>query len=211
MRIQRNDIIAGVPALKLRNFFRKVKECSSFPDDWLKELSDDEQLADRLAGLNLIECHNGTCSLTQEGRSLCLAKCIKPLDRTRADKIFNEFMQRVTALGEDDEFLHRVKRVLLFGSYFNPQATDFGDIDIAVELERKFDVDRHMQLNMEKVHRAKVAGRTFSSFLQELSYSEDLALAYLKNRNRWISLHPVFDVEMLNAKHIQVYPKSSNV
>ena len=50
--------------------------------------------------------------------------------------------------------------VWLFGSYIDDNATDYGDIDIAVELSRKIeDSSEHMRLNQEAVMEASERGK----------------------------------------------------
>ena len=59
------------------------------------------------------------------------------MNKAKADKIFNGFMKRVAEINEDKNYIYRVSRLILFGSYLNPAADDYGDIDIAYELEHK--------------------------------------------------------------------------
>ena len=65
-------------------------------------------------------------------------------------------MQRVEEINNNDYYLYRVSKILLFGSYINKDAVDFGDVDIAFELERKTeDADEYERLNKEFVEIAK--------------------------------------------------------
>ena len=48
-----------------------------------------------------------------------------------------EFLKRVEEVNRDDFYPYRVSKLVLFGSYLNPEQMDLGDIDIAFELEPK--------------------------------------------------------------------------
>jgi predicted nucleotidyltransferase len=48
-----------------------------------------------------------------------------------------QFLERVNRLNHDDRFLGKVTRVILFGSYLNPEASKLGDVDVGVELQPK--------------------------------------------------------------------------
>lgn len=94
-----------------------------------------------------------------------------------------------------------------FGSYLNPETDDYGDIDIAYELEHKINDDkRFLEASQRIIAHAIANGKVFSSILDEVCYPEDIVLRYLKNRSPYISLHRVKDIETLSAPHKQIYP-----
>ena len=82
---------------------------------------------------------NNDYQLTSKGQTLCAARSVPPMNKEKADKIFNEFMQRVEEINNNDYYLCKVEKILLFGSYLNSENDDYGDIDIAFELKRKID------------------------------------------------------------------------
>ena len=117
-------------------------------------------------------------------------------------------MQREEEINNNDYYLYRVSKILLFGSYINKDAVDFGDIDIAFELERKIkNKEVFEKLNREFFEKAQDEGKSFSSYIERLFYSETVVISKLKNRNRYISLHR--DDEILKvAETKQIYPVS---
>ena len=129
-----------------------------------------------------------------------------PINRDKADKIVKDFMQRVEEINNNDYYLYRVSKVLLFGSYINKDAVDFGNIDIAFDLERKTeDAGEFEKLNSEFIDKAINAGKYFSSIIEELFYSETVVISKLKNRNRYISLHKDDDILEVTVTK-QIYP-----
>ena len=213
MRISRNQIINNTPILKVRDFFKSLqryrtyiftldKVCNYFnihsseAKGFISELSEREFIVDSS------DCYKTTL----KGETLRIARCVPPIKRDKADKIVSDLMQRVEEINNNDYYLYSVSKILLFGSYIQENAADFGDIDIAFELERKVeDTDEFEKLNSEFIDKAINEGKYFSSFFEELSYSETVVISKLKNRNRYISLHR--DDEILKVTETkQIYP-----
>ena len=215
MRISRNQKINNTPILKVRDFFKSLqryrtdtftldKVCNYFEINKLEANS----LIKELTEQGFIEKSNSDYyKTTLIGAALRNARCVPPIKRDKADKIVNDFMQRVEEINNNDYYLYRVSRILLFGSYINEDAVDFGDVDIAFELEKKVnDVDEFEKLNSEFIDKAIYEGKYFSSFFEELSYSETVVISKLKNRNRYISLHKMIDGILEIAETKQIYP-----
>ena len=79
-----------------------------------------------------------------------------PINREKADRIMQEFLKRVEEVNRDDSYPYRVSKLVLFGSYLNPEQMDLGDIDIAFELEPKIkDYDELMRYNDQLVDKAR--------------------------------------------------------
>lgn len=191
MRISRKETITNIPILEIRNYFDyldrhyiisfTLKEVCDYlkineskANSLLKELSDKEFIERSMDGYEI----------TVKGSALRNARCVPPINRFKAEKILNDFMQRVEEINNNDYYLYRVCKILLFGSYIKEDAVDFGDIDIAFELDKKLkDSNDFEKLNRKLVHNAKVEGKYFSSFIEELFYSRKLVLLKLKNKN----------------------------
>jgi len=115
------------------------------------------------------------------------------LRRETAQRKLAEFLERVRRINNDDYYLYRVKRVLLFGSYLR-DAERINDIDIAVELApRHTDDEERWALHHTRVNDAIRGGRRFSNISEETSWPEIEVLLALKARSRAISLHPTED------------------
>lgn len=217
MRISRKETIDNIRILEIRDFFVYLKRyraktftlkevCDYFKIDELKANSLLKELSDRefieRGGIDFYK-------ITLKGAALRIARCVSPINRVKADKILKDFMQRVEEINNNDYYLYRVSKILLFGSYIDKDAADFGDIDIAFELNRKIqDSDEYEKLNEEFIEKAKDEGKYFSSFIDELCYSETVVLLKLKNRNRYISLHEMRDGILEITETKQIYPVS---
>ena len=106
-----------------------------------------EGLVGELLSKGYIEpADNGMYRLTLKGNALSIARCMAPINREKADRIMQEFLKRVEEVNRDDFYPYRVSKLVLFGSYLNPEQMDLGDIDIAFELEPKIkDYDELMR------------------------------------------------------------------
>lgn len=116
-------------------------------------------------------------------------------------------MERVEEINTNDYYIYKVSKVVLFGSYIDPEKTDYSDIDIAFELSSKTDDHKEFQrLNDLRIEEAEQAGKTFISFIDQLGYTERIVLLKLKNKSRYISLHRMNDAILKITKTKQVYP-----
>lgn len=214
MRIKKKERIAGVPLLKVRDFFNHLKSVNygTFTREHLcgyLHLSGGEGdlLIKELNERAFIEEKEGVYSLTLYAAALSIARCVPPIHKEKADKLLSDFLDRVREVNESDEYLYRVSGVWLFGSYIDDNATDYGDIDIAVELSRKIeDPNEHIRRNQEAVMEASERGKRFSTIFDQLDYTRRLVLLKLKNRNQYISLHTTSDGILELTKTIRIYP-----
>ena len=215
MRISQKQKINNTPILKVRDFFKKSQRCRT--DTFtLEEVCNHFEIHNLEANSLLRELtkqefieksSSDYYKTTLKGEALRIARCVPPINRDKADKIFKDFMQRVEEINNNDYYLYRVSKILLFGSYINKDAVDFGDVDIAFELEKKVnDVDEFEKLNSEFIDKAIYEGKYFSSIIEELFYSETVVISKLKNRNRYISLHKMRDGILEIAETKQIYP-----
>lgn len=213
MKIDKKTLICGIPIIKIREFMRRFRTPESFSLQPITEYFEltkpsGTSLLNELLNLGYAEyVTTDKYEVTVKGNALAQVKFIKRINKVKADKIFNEFMKRVSEINEDESFIYRVSKLCLFGSYLNPEAEDYGDIDIAYELEHKISDDKRFSEASQKIiANAKADGKVFSSILDEICYPEDLVLRYLKNRSPYISLHRIKDIETLSAPHKQIYP-----
>ena len=130
-----------------------------------------------------------------------------PINREKADRIMQEFLKRVEEVNRDDFYPYRVSKLVLFGSYLNPEQMALGDIDIAFELEPKIkDYDELMRYNDQLVDKARKEGKSFSSLIDILGYSEKLVILKLRNKEKYISLHRMTDGILQITACRQIFP-----
>lgn len=198
MYIDPKSKIAGLPALKIRDFLRKAGDSSWRVDFLEKELRvsfrEANQIISKLAELGYIEIDKRnqlkqSWCVSPNGNRLALATAAKSIRRSTAERKLKELIQRVNHVNEDNSYLYKITKVGVFGSYLTNR--DFiNDIDIALSLEPKeADKKKLQSLIWEKVARAKENGRTFGNFSEELFWPQTEVLLYLKSRSRTLSLH----------------------
>ncbi len=200
--------------LKVRDFFNHLKS-ANYGTFTREHLCDYLHLSGGVGDLlikglqerKFVEEKEDDYSLTLHGAALSIARCVPPIHKEKADRLLADFMDRVREVNESDDYLYRVSGVWLFGSYIDDNATDYGDIDIAVELSRKIeDSSEHMRLNQEAVMEAAERRKRFSTIFDQLDYTRRLVLLKLKNRNQYISLHTTSDGILELTKTIRIYP-----
>jgi hypothetical protein len=168
-----------------------------------------KELIDVLLSEGYIETakKKGKYQLTIKGQALCVARYTNPLNKEKADKLFKEFMERVEEINSNKFYLYRVSKIVLFGSYIDPEKTDYSDIDIAFELSRKAKShEEFMEMDEQRIKEAELAGKSFPSFFDQIGYTERVVLLKMKNKCRYISLHRMYDGILNITKTKQVYP-----
>jgi len=87
--------------------------------------------------------------LTDEGKRLAKAKIGPPLSRGEVNQLIDVAMNRIRAVLANDRAAHRINRVLLCGSVLDPDAVEFGDVDLVVEAERSDRAQKHLDASLE--------------------------------------------------------------
>ena len=143
MKINSKDTIAGFPILKIRDLMRNnhyISEC--IVSNGLKVTTQEAVKAiDEFLELGLIDMNQDDSSgytylITLQGNSLGNAKAVSSLSRTKADALFEGFMQRILEVNKNPKYLYKVTCIKLFGSYIT-DAEFVNDIDIAFELKKR--------------------------------------------------------------------------
>jgi hypothetical protein len=128
---------------------------------------------------------------------------IKRITRAKADLYVAELLQRADDINANPDLLHRVRRITALGSYIT-DATDLGDIDIAVELEDKVPAGQRSEANRA---RAAASGRKNLFLNDELTFGEREVKRLLKGRNPYVSLILYSDFQRLDTPAKVIYPR----
>jgi hypothetical protein len=145
MRIDRSEMIAGQPIKKVRDFLRRLgsREWSSerIAEHFAIDLAAAENLVAELCARNLLERAKPFPGDLQvfyqcgsEAPRFAATSLLKPISRKRANELVNEFLGRVEAVNANDDLVFEVVEVRIFGSYLDPNLSEFGDVDLAVTL-----------------------------------------------------------------------------
>ena len=198
MRVDLHERIAGQPAVKVREFLRRA-----FDGNWnlsyvAKKLRVDLVVAEEVVAelgrrgyIKAAESSSGEAhwSNTMQGNAFSHASGAKPLLRSSADQRVKEFLARVAEIGKNPEFLYRVETAVLFGSYLTAKDR-INDIDLFLRIVPK-EKDREKQhlLEQRRTEEAMRQGKSFGTFVDQISWPQTEVLKYLKARSRSISLH----------------------
>lgn len=71
---------------------------------------------------------------------LDLIKCRKSnvaYSRTAADRVLNNLLDKIKVANKREDFIYRITKVVLFGSYINSTKEKIGDLDIAIYVDLK--------------------------------------------------------------------------
>jgi len=206
MRIDRNDKIAGLNILKVREAIRKQARRPFDANDLSRALEVPKKKAaaviEELRAREWLEPAReegrpGEFQTTIAGNAFTTAHAIKPIPRSKADKLLEMFLKRVEELNARDEFTHRVQQVAVFGSY-NGNSLEVGDIDLGIDIRQRQIAGRDIVVYSQQ--RAIDSGRTFRSYIEMLFYAEQKCWRFLKARSPYISLHPINDIEKIGAQ-----------
>jgi predicted nucleotidyltransferase len=215
MRISKDEIVAGYPALTVRAFLRRYRSFSVSVAAAAHEFDTDEQKAREflrgLESLGLVELAEGPLSdseavyeITVKGNAFANASAAKPIRRSTADIALRQFMERVDRLNSSGEYVYRVVSAVLFGSMLSA-AERLGDVDIAIELEPKITDDAEFRSWCEARRKLAVRrGTFFSSTVDLLLWPKTEIFRALRARARALSLHEWNQIERIPGVRYRV-------
>ncbi len=198
IHVQRKHTIAGLPAFEIRRFFRHVKgwHKDSFSREWMMEYLNlgaaqaEQTIRSLIQEGGYIEANpesdgDSVFRFTDRGSSLVRASGARRVTRRAADKALQDFLARVNEVNNNRKLLYDITDVVVFGSYL-AGVRDLGDVDIAVRLRSRItDNERRVARELEY---ARNSGRSFSRFIDELTWAQDEVILALKARKRTISI-----------------------
>lgn len=202
MYVDPKSQIAGVTATRVRDFLRCASDSEftcKYVSKGLKLLcSHSEELINELMQLGYLEPVDTSIGpqryrRTLAGSSFAHASAARPLTRKTATERLAAFLERVRTLNDNNNYLYRVRKVLVFGSYLTKQDR-LNDIDVAVELvNRENDPSKRKVAIRACIRKANEGGRQFSGIADEMYWPYNEVILFLKSKSRAISLHPVED------------------
>lgn len=107
-------------------------------------------------------------STTLKGNALANA-ALRTVKRATAQRQLEDLLERVRAYNADTSKIHSVSRVIVFGSYLDPEQQDLGDIDIAFSVVRRFEGDEYQKRRHIFMKQTK---RNFKDFFERLCWPE---------------------------------------
>lgn len=221
MKIDASNQIAGYPILRIRDLFKAQKSFCAESIEWRMKVDSTEaqRLLRKLQALGYLEPEPATKTyssnndqwfdLTQAGRTLALARAVPPMSRAKAERLFQEFMERVHEVNTNPMYLNKVTRVVVFGSYLRPEVTELNDLDLVVETRFKI-TDTETRHKAEDACRrsAQAMGRTFSNYSAYLYWPDTMVKLFLRSKSKYLSFHSPHDSILEQADTRQIFPES---
>lgn len=212
MRISREQIICGVPAIALRDAFKRLD--SSWDIEYLAGLlkvpsEQAQECLSCLLGEGYVEPDSEVHGrqlfrVTLKGGALTLASALKPISRLKAESLVAEVVKRAREVNADPGQLYRVAKLTVFGSYLS-DAEELGDVDIAVGLARKDDEWPPMpEGEYEYARRLPQGARKPRGPFETLAWPQEAVWRILKGKSRYISIHPASDQVLQSAKTMEL-------
>jgi predicted nucleotidyltransferase len=205
MRITKDQIVAGQPALKVRDFLRRYR-LGEFTAPAAEEPLglNAEAALDFLQGLNGLglldfrkEGPDGAefwFHVTDQGQAFANASAAKPISRKTANRVLREFIERVQQVNSNMEYVYEVESVVLFGSMLGDKES-LGDVDLAIELVPRESDDQQFQAKCQARRRiAEENGRRFRSIFDWAVWPTMEIFHFLKARCWSLSLHPLSEI-----------------
>jgi hypothetical protein len=209
MRIISEELIAGYPALEVRDFLRRYRltgfSIEAAEDALVISSRTATIFMNKLKGLGFVDevgrdKWNGHRAfvLTIKGQALANASAARPLHRKTAERLLAQFLERVQRVNNTQEYVYRVEHVVLFGSMLS-DIDRLGDVDVAVQLQPKIDKkdDAFQEWGMARRRAAEVKGRNFRGVFDWAMWPTHEVFLQLKARSSGLSLHDFCEVEKL--------------
>lgn len=108
----------------------------------------------------------------------------KRMKRSTAERLLRELIGRVESIQGDDSLAYRVSDLVLFGSYLSDRE-DLGDLDVAVNIVRRFEGDEQLCIEEE---RREATCPASADFILRLFWPNEEVLRMIRNRSAWIQL-----------------------
>lgn len=137
MRIERNQIIAGHPAVEIRRLMRdyldrpvRIERLANLPACSLLASASTLKALEREGFLERV---GNVLKPSLKGSALAQASAAPPLCRSTAERLVSQVVDRATSINSADIFAYRVRTLVIFGSFLTG-ADRINDVDVACEL-----------------------------------------------------------------------------
>jgi predicted nucleotidyltransferase len=205
MRIERNQTIAGFPAIKVRQAMRDHLDrairidrfadllgCSQLTSEGVLKVLEREGFVERVGDF---------LKPSLRGSALAQATASKPLRRGTAERLASDVVHRAELVNATDIFAYRVKTMVLFGSFLSG-ADRISDVDIACELVPRWAGEE--QDEAEEFSRALHEGR-FRNASECVAWPKLEVLQYLKSRSRGLSIQELSGWILKQDRHLVIF------
>lgn len=215
MRITKSQLIAGYPAIQVRNFLREFDGSIIRALTIQRALQVDSDKARAFLGkmirLGYLERKESLSGWDEEiyevaslGMALANASAVQPITRKTAERLLKGFVDRMHTINTsaDDPYAYKIASAVLFGSMLADKER-LGDVDIAIELQPANSNDKELNaLCRYRLRMAHLNGKRFRSDFERIAWPMMEIFHVLRAHSRSLSLHQLNDLsEMQNVSY----------
>jgi len=187
VRIEKNQLIAGLSAKDVRRVMRKVEGFIIRPSTVARVLgltdSRAHRILIRLEKEGLIVAKADYWEITANGRTLTMATAASPLRKATAETLFAKLIERAKMINKSNHLAYPVQRLVVFGSVARG-AERPNDVDVACSLVPRFEGDK--QRTLEDARRDEKG--SFANTSEWAVWPKLEVLKVLKSRSRGLSI-----------------------
>jgi hypothetical protein len=207
MKVDKTETIAGKPLKYARDLLRKANRspASGFPAKFFDPPEVFEQILERRRIEPKVDVLGTWYELAELGNAIANVRFVKRIDRTTANKLVADLLDRVDGINEDEDCLYRITEIRAFGSYIT-DAVDLGDIDLTLRVESKLGGKAFTDACLKY---AENTGRRFNTYLARLAAAGVDLSRHVRGRSPYISLHEPSELEKINAPSKILFPRTT--
>ena len=117
--------------------------------------------------------------------------------RETAQKSLINVIQRINEANRNDEFIYKITKAVLFGSYINSNKEKVGDLDIAIYIELKDKSKPEVEQNLERAR----TSNSYVPFILKFIYGKEEVYKYIKDKKHILQLHDGNKVDKDSKEH----------
>lgn len=112
-------------------------------------------------------------------------KSSKQFTRMTAEKTIENVIQKIKEINESKEFIYKVTKAVLFGSFINSDKEKIGDLDIAIYIDLK---NKSISETAQNYERWRKSLKNIPYFMR-FFYGKEEVFKYIKDKKRILQLH----------------------
>ena len=117
--------------------------------------------------------------------------------RETAKRTLENLIKRIKEANGNDEFIYKITKAVLFGSYINSNKEKVGDLDIAIYIELKDKSKPELEQNMERAS----TSNSYVPFILKFIYGKEEVFKYIKDKKHILQLHDGNKVDKDSKEH----------
>ena len=118
--------------------------------------------------------------------------------RETAKMTLENVIKRIKEANRNDEFIYKITKAVLFGSYINSNKEKVGDLDIAIYIELKDKSKPELEQNMERAS----TSNSYVPFILKFIYGKEEVFKYIKDKKHILQLHDGNKMESISSYSI---------